>query len=65
MRLFLALFVELIVLAGIYAALVLGGVDPFRSAFGLLIVGAPLLHLLVGRLLKVGRGRRSGGIDAP
>ncbi|WP_156413976.1 MULTISPECIES: hypothetical protein [unclassified Guyparkeria] len=60
MRLFWALLIELIVLASAYAALVLAGVDPFVSAFGLLIVGAPLLHLLVGRLLKLRVGARGG-----
>ena len=53
MRLFWALIIDLAVLGVAYAALVVSGVDPFLSAFGLLIVVAPLVHWVIGRLMGV------------
>ncbi len=61
MRLFWALVIDLAVLGIAYAALVISGVDPFLSAFGLLIVVAPLAHWVIGRLMGIGvRKSRDG-----
>ena len=61
MRLFWALVIDLAVLGIAYAALVIMGVDPFLSAFGLLIVAGPLVHWVIGRLMGVGTRKPRGG----
>ena len=63
MRLFWALALDLLLLSFAFAALVIGGLDPFLSAFGLLIVAAPLVHLVIGRLFGVERKRAPGRQD--
>ena len=61
MRLFWALVIDLAVLGIAYAALVISGVDPFLSAFGLLILVAPLVHWVIGRLMGVGARKSHEG----
>ena len=62
-RLFWALILDLAVPGVAYAVLVLNGVDPFLSAFGLLIAVAPLVHWVIGRLMRVSdrKPRGEGG----
>lgn len=61
MRLFWALVIDLAVLGMAYAALVINGVDPFLSAFLLLIVAGPLVHWVIGRLMGLGARKPRGG----